>query len=109
MSDAKVWVVNTSKHDYSPASKYGSITPVFQGNIYIFDAHAVVKDALRILDEHAGPEDYVLLAGYTFLNIIVGHYMMERFGRVNSLIFSQRKNEYRPVTLYNFKPGKIGI
>ena len=107
--EKKVWVVNTSKHDYSAASQFGIITPVFQGSIYIFDAHAVVEDTRRILDEHAGPEDYVLLAGYTFLNVIVGHYMLERFGRMNTLIFSQRKNEYRPVTLYNFKPGKIGV
>jgi hypothetical protein len=109
MSDAKVWVVNTSKHDYSAASKYGAITPVFQGNVYIFDAQSVVEDAIRILDKHAEPDDFILLAGYTFLNLVVGHYMLERFGKVNTLIFSSKKSEYRPVTLFNFKPGRVGV
>jgi hypothetical protein len=105
--ETKVWIVNSSKHDYSAASKYGIITPVFQGNVYIFDAHAVVEDAVRMLDEHAGPDDYLLLAGYTFLNLIVGHYFLQKFGKVKALIFSQRKEEYRPVTLYNFQPKAL--
>lgn len=98
----KVWVVNLRKHDYSAARKFGAITPVFEGSVYIHNTQDVVDEARRHLASEANEDDYVLMSGHTFLNMIVGHWYLKKFGKIKVLIYSQAKSGYSVITLFDF-------
>lgn len=102
----KVWVVNTGQHDYSPASKFGVITPIFRGRMDVFDSRAIIEDMLKMLNKHAQADDYIVYSGFTFLNSLVSHYFFKRFGKIQCLIFMNKSNDYRPMTVYDFETPK---
>jgi hypothetical protein len=101
MPAPKVWVVNLRKHDYSAARKFGAITPVFEGSVYIANTQDVVDEARRRLASEATADDYVLMSGHTFLNLIVGHWYLKKFGKVKVLTYNQNKG-YSVITLFDF-------
>lgn len=98
----KVWVVHTGKYDFSQASEFGVVTPLFSGYVDIFNPQMLIKEIKKKLDIYSTEKDWLLMSSHTFLNMLVGRYFFKRYGKVNCLIFVHKTGDYRPQTVYDF-------
>jgi len=92
----KVWIVNSSGHDFEGARKFGDeLIPLTYGRVNIFNVE-------RLFEEFKGKmssfeeEDWLLLSGNTILNVIATLIIYEKFSNTNILIFDVIKKEYVP-------------
>jgi hypothetical protein len=94
----KVYIPNcSSKHDFSPAKKFGQLVCVSQGGISPLNTghiHRLWEMAL----ENSSKKDYILICSLNILCSIGASMFTAKHGRVNYLLFHPRKNKYEPRT-----------
>lgn len=101
MPNCRVWVVNKNKWDYSPAEEFGEVRAIFEGRVQIRNPDSVTESVVATLKE-ATKEDFVVMSGHTFLNMVVGHYFLKRFKQIKVLIWEDSKRKYAPITMFDF-------
>lgn len=104
MSNSKIWIThigkNFSKSLLQKAQNYTDLPYDEAFKIIIsedtetsFYAKKIIQDILPVLEDF-DEKDYLLISGITILNLHVFYILMEKFGKVNLLLFKSRKGEY---------------
>ena len=100
---AKVWVVNHKNHfNYEKAVGFGNVQILTKGKVNIFKPDNLVADITNVLNKMSSEDDHVILCGYTFINTIVVHYFLKKYGKVKILIWNANDEKYEKITLYDF-------
>lgn len=84
----KVFVVNNSAHDFSPAAEYGDLIFLSEGAMNRYatnNMHRQFSEKLR----DSMPEDYILLCGLSVMNAVACSIFAHKHGRLNILLFKQ--------------------
>lgn len=95
---AKVFVVNNSAHDFSPATDYGELIFLSEGAMNRYatnNMHRLFSEELR--DSHL--EDYILLCGLSVMNAVACSIFAHKHGRLNLLLFKQGQYVERNIIL----------
>jgi hypothetical protein len=82
----KVYIVNRSAHDFSPAEKFGEIVFLSEGpmNRYgVNNMHRQFKDAMKDSTEH----DYIVPCSLNVMNSIASAIFAFKHGKLNLLLF----------------------
>jgi len=89
----KVFVVNASGHDFSPAKRFGELYFLTQGSGNRFNVDrlsAQIEKSLKI----SSPQDFLLLSGTMVYNSIAFYLWMKKHKQCNLLIWSPLKGIY---------------
>jgi hypothetical protein len=98
----KVYVPNRSIHDYSPAERFGELVFLSHGNVRKAGVSRAFRQFYKSLKD-SEPEDFLLVAGLTMLNLVACYILTKLHGKVNLLIFRNSKEGekyYVPRTLF---------
>lgn len=82
----KVYVVNQSSHDFTPAEKYGKLVFCTKGRMNRFATNDMIRkfqDAMR----NSSPEDYILLCALGVMNAIACSVFAHKHGALNLLLY----------------------
>lgn len=94
----KIYVVSDTGHEYSKAESRGELVFLFTGKVNVFASDMLVKDIETKLDE-ASEHDFLLPSGNAVANCIAFTTMLNKFGKVNVLIFSFKHEAYEVRTI----------
>lgn len=97
-----VWIVNKKNHDYSSAYKFGKVKVLTQGKFNIFNTKKLKEAIIPVLEREASENDFVILSGYIIANALVIHYFLNKYGKVNILIWDCNAKKYLKVTLTDY-------
>lgn len=87
----KVYVVNRGGHDYSAASRFGTLVYCTEGILSKYDTGQMFRELLASMAD-SEPEDYILLTSLTTLCSVAAAIFAHQHGRVNFLIY--KDNDY---------------
>lgn len=90
---AKVFVINKSCHDFTPAEKYGKLVFISTGVIGKFNTGTMFRAAKRAVAQ-ATAEDYILITGQGIMSSIVCGLFAHKFKRLNLLLYCGTEERY---------------
>lgn len=96
--NCKVWITSEGSHDYSQAESYGDLTLILTGKVNVFASDKLYRDVDAAL-ANAHPDDYLILSGNMLAAAVAFSIMMDKFGKVNVLIFSFKQEKYEVRTI----------
>lgn len=82
----KVYIVNKSHHDFSPAEKYGELVFMSEGPL----SRYAINDMARRFAPHietSDPSDCILLSSLNSMNVVAAALFAARHKRLNLLIY----------------------
>ena len=88
-----VWLVNKGGHDYSKLEKHGRIIALTTGSINPFNPDRIMVGLAQHL-KMAKVDDYLAISGLPIINAIALAMWLTKFGTVNVLQHSVRKDDY---------------
>lgn len=88
---AKVYVVNKSAHDFSPAKEYGELVYLSEGPINRYATNNMVREFMSKMEDSTD-KDYIVPCSLNVMNSIACAIFAKRHGRLNLLLY--RKGEY---------------
>lgn len=94
----KVYIVNKSSHDFSPAEKYGELIFLSEGSINRYATNNMHRIFSEILVD-SSPEDYIVLCSLSVMNSIAGAIFAHKHGKLNLLLFKDGKYIERNLVL----------
>jgi hypothetical protein len=98
MRSPRVYVPSKSHHDFSDASRYGTLVWLTEGPQNRFELNNMYRHVASVMaDAQSG--DYLLITGPTTVNVIAASILANRFGRINYLIFNAWKGKYVSVPI----------
>jgi len=87
-NQAKVYIVNRSAHDFSPAKPFGSIIFLSEGPMNRYSVNNMVRQFTEIMKD-SSPEDYIVPCSLNVMNSIASSLFTHKHGRLNLLLFKQ--------------------
>lgn len=100
---AKVYVVNKSSHDFSPAADYGELVFLSEGPMNRYEANNMARQFLPYL-LCSSKEDYLLPCGLSIMNMIAASIFVHLHGRLNILLYKNKV--YKEINLVFDEAGK---
>ena len=95
MEPSKVWIVNSSGHNFDAAKTYGELIPLSVGRVNVFNVERLLREFKGSL-KNSSRNDWVLLSGNTVLNVLAVSIVLAKHGEVKLLIYDVIKKEYVP-------------
>jgi hypothetical protein len=93
-----VFVTNKSGHDYTPAEAYGRLVYISEGQLDRFNLNEMYRLAADAV-KYATEADYILVTSLSVLNAIVCSVFGRKFGRLNILLYKNRRYVLRTIML----------
>ena len=93
-----VFVTNKSGHDYTPAEQYGRLVYISEGQLDRFNLNEMYRLTASAI-QYANEEDYILVTSLSVLNSIVCSVFARKFGRLNILLYKNRRYVLRTIML----------
>lgn len=90
---AKVFIVNSTDHNYSSAKKYGELHNVTDGKLPIFKTDAMIG-ILKVVLEKFSANDYLLISGPAWLTIMAAAMLFTKFVEIKFLVFDAKEQAY---------------
>jgi len=90
---AKVYVVNKSTHDFSPAEEFGEVIFLSEGPMKRDGVTNMIRTFKEVMDKST-PEDYILLTSLTTMCVVAGAMFAHRHGRLNLLLYDPNTKRY---------------
>ena len=93
---ARVFVINHIGKDMSDAKQYGTLIPITEGNVDVFNLDRMqwtIRDCLVKFAYNPGV-DYILLSGGLPLNFLVG-FICKKYPKTNLLLWDAKNRKYR--------------
>lgn len=84
----KVYVLNHSGHDYTPANKYGDIVFCTSGVIDKNDVASMFRELNHAMKD-AQEDDFIVVGSLASMCSVATGIMADRFGRVNFLLYDR--------------------
>ncbi len=94
----KVFIVNDGGQDFSSAREFGELVTCTTGLIRKDRIDLMLSD-LRLALKDSDPDDLILVSGLTSLCMVAAALMTEWHGKVNMLIWHDRKYVARTIDL----------
>lgn len=88
-----VYVVSDTGHDFSSAEERGTLKYMFDGKINVFASDKLCQDIQEAVRD-SGPDDYLIPSGNALAACIAFAVLMEKHGKVNTLIYSFKNELY---------------
>ena len=88
-----IYVVNNAMHDYQNAERFGTIKYVTEGKVPIFKTDVVTKLLKDGLAEFTA-DDYILVSGPAWLDIIAALITFSKLNEVKFLVFDAKERMY---------------
>ena len=88
---AKVFIVNKSNHDFSPAEEYGDLVFLSEGPMNRYATNNMCREFYDKLKD-SSPEDYIVPCSLNVMNSIACALFAKQHGRLNLLLF--RRGSY---------------
>lgn len=86
MNDRRVYIVNRSTHDFSPAEQFGKIVFLSEGPMNRYSTNNMFRVFGEILkDSH--PEDYIVPCALNVMNSVASAIFAHKHGKLNLLLF----------------------
>ena len=82
----KVFIVNKSAHDFSPAEAFGEIVFLSEGSINRYATNNMHRKFSEILEDSL-PDDHLVLCSLSVMNSIAGAIFAHKHGKLNLLLF----------------------
>ena len=92
----KVFVVNKSSHDFSPASQYGELVFLSEGPMDRYAANNMARQFMVEL-KTSSSDDYILPCGLSVMNIVAASIFVSFHGRLNLLLYKSKA--YKEINL----------
>lgn len=86
----KVFVVNSSGHDLSDATRFGELITMTEGEVPKYHCSMWLRSFTATLAD-SNPEDYILQSGPSTVNSIACCVFAHMHGRINLLLFTGEK------------------
>jgi len=67
----KVYIINNSGHDYSPAEQYGELVFLSSGKVHPYESNTHYRDFAEKMKD-ATSEDFILITSLASMNAIAG-------------------------------------
>lgn len=94
-----VWVPNKSGHDFSDAQRrFGELKFLSRGKVNILDINSHYITFVEQMKD-ARPDDYLLVSSAGALCVLAAAILVEKFGQINMLVFSDGKYIERNVDI----------
>jgi len=90
---AKVFVINSTTHDYSTAEKYGSVVNVTEGKVPIFKSDAIIGMLKQKLSDFS-KDDYLLVSGPALVIIYAVSIVSNKFDEFKIIVFDAKQQCY---------------
>lgn len=94
----RVYVVADTGHDFSAAGEKGDLTFMFDGKINVFASDKLCQDIVEAVKD-SSPDDYLIPSGNALAACVAFAALMERHGKVNTLIYSFKNEIYETRTV----------
>ena len=92
----KVFVVNKSSHDFSPATGFGELVFLSEGPMDRYRANNMARQFLPELRK-SSPEDLLLPCGLSIMNMVASGIFVHFHGRLNLLLYKDKT--YKEINL----------
>lgn len=86
----KVFVVNRSAHDFSPAMEYGDIVFLSEGPINRYACNSMYRNFSHLM-ENSSSGDYIVPCSLNVMNSIACAIFAHKHGRLNLLLYKNGK------------------
>jgi hypothetical protein len=95
----RVWVCNwQDRKDYTGASVFGELIALTRERASIFLTDSLTEQVVRGLEEFK-EDDFLLLCGPPLISFVAGRFLLERFSKVNVVLFNAATRGYEPRTI----------
>ena len=88
MEKRKVFVVNKSSHNFSPALKFGELIYLSEGPMNRYSTNNMVREFKEIM-ENSSEDDYIVPCSLNVMNSIACAIFAHLHGRLNLLLFKE--------------------
>lgn len=88
-----VYVVNCKQYNYANAKQYGEIVAVTKDHFPLFITHSLIRTLKQNLEPFT-EEDYLLLAGSSWITAVASAMLLLKFTTVKFLIFDAKEQKY---------------
>jgi hypothetical protein len=92
----KVFVVNKSSHDFSPAKSFGELVFLSEGPMDRYAANNMARQFLPELRK-SSPDDLILPCGLSVMNVVAASIFVHLHGRLNILLYKNKA--YKEINL----------
>ena len=82
----KVYIINSSGHDFSKAEQFGELVPMTRGTINKYSITSMAR-LFQPFVEESSPDDYLLQSGPVVLNMIAASLFAQKHGTLNLLLW----------------------
>lgn len=82
----KVYIVNKSAHDFSPANRFGEPVFLSEGPMNRYSVNNMVRQFTDIMKD-SEPDDYIVPCSLNVMNSIASAIFAYKHGRLNFLLF----------------------
>lgn len=84
----KVFIVNRSSHDFSPAREFGEIVFLSEGPMNRYATNNMFREFEEQMKD-SGPSDYIVPCSLNVMNSIACAIFAHKHGRLNLLLFKE--------------------
>lgn len=93
METKKVYIINKSCHDFSPASQFGELVFLSEGSLNRFGTAEMHRRFIHGL-KNSSSNDYILISGMAIMSSIACAIFAIKHNRLNLLLWKSDKKEY---------------
>ena len=86
----KVYIVNKSSHDFSPAESFGEVIFLSEGLMSRYATNNMFRTFSEVMRD-SGPEDYIVHTGLDVMSSIACAIFAHKHGKLNLLLFKNGK------------------
>jgi hypothetical protein len=90
---SRVFIINSSAHDYSSATKFGKVCNITEGKVPLFKTDLMKSILIKELNNFTS-EDYLLVSGPTWLCMMTAIILSKRLTEIKFLVFDAKEQEY---------------
>lgn len=82
----RVFIVNKSTHDFSPAEQYGDLIFLSEGPMNRYATNNIFRSFKEVMNE-SSPSDYIVPCSLNVMNSIACAIFARKHGRLNLLLY----------------------
>jgi hypothetical protein len=86
MPTKRVYIVNKSSHDFSPAEKYGEVKFLSEGSMNRYATNSMIRQFEEVMNLSES-NDYIVPCSLNVMNSIACAVFAHKHGRLNLLLF----------------------
>ncbi|MBT7188306.1 hypothetical protein HN911_13380 [Candidatus Bathyarchaeota archaeon] len=87
----KVFIINSSGHDFSKAEKFGELVVMTEGTVNKYSITSMARNFQPFIEE-SQPDDFLLQSGPVVLSMIAASMFAEKHGILNLLLWRSEED-----------------